>query len=292
MRRVAKRCFTEFYFLGCNPSYIETSDGIVMIDSPQRPIDAMRWREHMEEKGSLRYLINTEPHADHISGNAYFPHVEVIGHIEVKEKFDHYLWQYFGVEEKRELIRQTDPDSLWLFGHPDYPYANPPRRTFIKELELRLGSHTIHCLHMPGHTSAQTSVYVPEEGIVFTGDNVFHRCRTWIQEGNPWEWLKALDEIAALDADTIIPGHGEPCGKDYLKEQAAIIQNWLGFVQGLIDKGMSEDELIEHRFDVRALDPYPMGQRIESLEPRAVSGTLRNLYRLLTGGSGKCPTCG
>jgi hypothetical protein len=36
MRRVGKNSFTEIYFAGCNPSFVETSDGCVMIDSPQR----------------------------------------------------------------------------------------------------------------------------------------------------------------------------------------------------------------------------------------------------------------
>src|SRR5437764_2031219 len=75
MRRVGPHAFTEIYFAGCNPSFVETSDGYVMIDSPQQPIDAVRWRERMEEKAPIRYLINTEPHGDHISGNAYFPNI-------------------------------------------------------------------------------------------------------------------------------------------------------------------------------------------------------------------------
>ena len=71
MRRVGRNSFTEIYFAGCNPSFVETSDGYVMIDSPQQPIDAVRWREAMEEKAPIRYLINTEPHGDHIAGNAF-----------------------------------------------------------------------------------------------------------------------------------------------------------------------------------------------------------------------------
>src|SRR2546423_12893619 len=77
MRRVGPNSFTEIYFAGCNPSFIETSDGDVMIDSPQQPIDAVRWREQLEEKAPIRYLINTEPHGDHISGNAYFTNTTI-----------------------------------------------------------------------------------------------------------------------------------------------------------------------------------------------------------------------
>src|SRR6266403_6330441 len=83
MRRVGPNSFTEIYFAGCNPSFIETSDGYVMIDSPQQPIDAVRWREQLEEKAPIRYLINTEPHGDHISGNAYFTNTTIVGQVKL-----------------------------------------------------------------------------------------------------------------------------------------------------------------------------------------------------------------
>ena len=52
MRRVGPHSFTEVYYAGCNPSFVETSDGYVMIDSPQQPIDAVRWRERTAEASS------------------------------------------------------------------------------------------------------------------------------------------------------------------------------------------------------------------------------------------------
>ena len=176
MRRVGPNSFTEIYFAGCNPSFVETSDGYVMIDSPQQPIDAVRWREQMEEKAPIRYLINTEPHGDHISGNAYFPNVTVVGQVKLQECFERYLYAFGSLEEKRERFKETDPDSVWLVGHPDYPAANPPKLTFTDSLTLHVGNHTFNIIHMPGHTAPQTSVLVPEEGVVFTGDHRW-RCR-------------------------------------------------------------------------------------------------------------------
>ena len=47
-------------------------DGIVLIDTPHKPSDAMRLRADVERRGRLRYILNTEPHGDHWTGNAYF----------------------------------------------------------------------------------------------------------------------------------------------------------------------------------------------------------------------------
>ena len=281
MRQIGSHAYTEIYFPGCNPSFVATSEGHVMIDSPQQPIDAVRWREHMEGTAPIRYLVNTEPHGDHISGNAYFPHATVVGQQKLQECFERYLFMSASLEEKRERMKQTDPDSVWLVGHPDYPPANPPTRTFAEELTLHLGNHTFHCIHMPGHTAPQTSVWVPEEGVVFTGDNVFHKCKTWIQEADPWEWLAALDRIAALDVEIIVPGHGEPCGKAYLKEQAQIIENWIGAVGHGLDRGHDETEILAG-LDVTRLDPYPIGQRLFPLDSRLNALNVHNLATRLT----------
>ena len=281
MRRVGPNSFTEIYFAGCNPSFVETSDGYVMIDSPQQPIDAVRWREQLEEKAPIRYLINTEPHGDHISGNAYFPRVPVVGQVKLQVCFERYLNAFGTIEEKRERLKQTDPDSVFLLGHPDYADPHGPTVTFTDGLTLNVGNHTFNIIHHPGHTAPQTSVYVPEEGVVFTGDNVFHKCRSWLQECDPWEWLAALRSIDALDVETIVPGHGEPCGKAYLKEQAQIVENWVGFIERYVARGIGPEEILKEPVPVTRQDPYPIGQRLFMHDERLTGLIVNNLHKRL-----------
>jgi cyclase len=279
MRRVSKNVFTEVYFWGCNPGFVVTSDGVVMIDSPQQPIDAVRWREMLQEKGPIRHLINTEPHADHTLGNAYFPGVEIIGQVKLQACFDRYLNMMFTPEVRLERMKTEDPDSVFLMGHPDYPASNPPKRTFKDELTLHVGNHTIKIIHTPGHTAPQTSILLPEEGVVFTGDNVFEKCKTFVQEADPWEWLGALKRLEALDVETIVPGHGEPCGKSYLRRQAEIIENWIGLVEDFVRRGLSEKEALEQKIDATRLDPYPIGQRLFEMSDRLDKWNVSNVYK-------------
>jgi cyclase len=239
----------------------------------------VRWREMMEEKAPIRYLINTEPHGDHIAGNAYFTKTTVVGHIKLQECFDRYLNATGTLDEKRERMKQSDPDSVWLLGHPDYPPSNPPKMTFTDEMTLNLGNHTFHILHHPGHTAPQTSIHVPEEGVVFTGDNIFYKCRTWLQECDPWEWLDALNRIGALDVDVIVPGHGDPCGKAYLREQAQIVENWIGFVDRHVERGVAPDDILKEPIDATKYDPYPIGQRLFPHDERLTGLIVRNLHK-------------
>ena len=79
MQQLTSNVFVETQVRGCNFGYVTTSDGIVMIDSPQKPSTAMQLKAEIESKGQLRYIINTEPHGDHWTGNAFFD-APVIAH--------------------------------------------------------------------------------------------------------------------------------------------------------------------------------------------------------------------
>jgi cyclase len=275
---MSEHVHAEIYFWGCNPGFVSTSAGVLMIDTPQQPIDALRWRERIAEHGPIHHLVNTEPHPDHIRGNAYFPGIEVIGQRGMVVRYADALPMMTG-PQTLETMKATDPDSVWLFNHPSYP-PNPPTRIFDKALTLQLGDQEIQILHHPGHTPPQTSVYLPSEGVVFTGDNVFYLCKTFVQEADPWQWLEALRQIGALDAEVIVPGHGEPCDKRYLAEQAQIVQNWIGVVEDYVRRGLSEDEAVAQPRDVRRdIDPYPIGQRLFPMSDALDERNVRNVYK-------------
>ena len=90
-----------------------------------------------------------------------------------------------------------------------------------------MGGHTFELLHTPGHTPGQIAVHVPEEKVVFTGDTIFSECQTWLMGSNVTQWLAALDRIAKLDADWVVPGHGEVVTLAYLARQRANLLDWV-----------------------------------------------------------------
>ena len=273
MRRITANVSAEVLFWGCNPGFLTTSDGIFMIDTPQQPLDAMRWRERLLELGPLCYLVNTEPHGDHVMGNNYFPEAEVIGQSGMLERYEELIPRMTG-EQRSEAMQQSDPDSVWLLNHPSYP-PNPPTRLFDDQLTIELGGHEIQILHTPGHTAPQTAVLIPREGVIFTGDNVFHRVKTFIQEGDPWVWIETLTRIHGLDFDVIVPGHGEPCDKSYLDEQSQIIAAWIDAVEDMVRRGLTEQEAVQQRPSV---DPYAIGQRLFAGEDGLNGRIIANLY--------------
>jgi glyoxylase-like metal-dependent hydrolase (beta-lactamase superfamily II) len=52
-------------------------------------------------------------------------------------------------------------------------------------------------------------VYLPNEKILLLGDLIVNPI-TFALSGYPTEWLRTLEKIDALDAATIVTGHGAP----------------------------------------------------------------------------------
>ena len=142
------------------------------------------------------------------------------------------------------------PDRETYFADP-----NKGKIVFTGDLTLRVGGHTFELLHTPGHTPGQVAVHVPEERVVFTGDTIFSECQTWLMGSNVTEWLAAIDRIAQLDVDWVIPGHGEVVTPQYFARQRANLLDWVTAVADAVANGWTREETVER---VHFTERYPV----------------------------------
>jgi cyclase len=88
-----------------------------------------------------------------------------------------------------------------------------PTRTFDGELEIRVGERTVRLIEVgPAHTEGDVIVHLPDDGVVFTGDILFHGGHPVVWAGPVANWVAALERIMALGAATVVPGHGPLAG--------------------------------------------------------------------------------
>ena len=87
--------------------------------------------------------------------------------------------------------------------------------------------------------------------------------------------------LAKREEEVFVPGHGELCGKDYLDEQGAFVQEWKEYVQKAIDQGMTRDEAGERLTGL--IERYPMDVGQEGMERRVMQISALNLYDYLIG---------
>jgi glyoxylase-like metal-dependent hydrolase (beta-lactamase superfamily II) len=272
MKQVTSNVFVETDARGCNFGYVTTSDGIVMIDSPHKPSDAQKLKAEIAGKGQLKYIINTEPHGDHWTGNAFFD-VPVIAHEGVRTRMLN-----TDLADHVSRVAAFGPEEPALLEGYEFNY---PVITFKNGMTMHVGDHTFEMVHMPGHTLYQAAISIKEEGVVFTSDNIFRGVQTWLHEANPDLWLTALDSLRKLDEEIFVPGHGQLCDKGYLDEQGSFILEWKEYVKGAIDQGVTRAQAVSSL--TKMTDRYPMDVGQDGMAPLVMRMSAGNLYDYLTG---------
>lgn len=246
MERITENVYTNTKIRGCNPSIVFTSEGAVFIDNAQWIRTLLEMIDFAKSKGPIKYLINTEPHIDHIFGNHWFANeCPIVGHEKIKDSFFLVPGTLDGYDYSVDIIERQDKDSLHLMPSRENYIVNMPQITFNDRMTLYVGAHTFKLYHTPGHSDSQIAVHVPEERVVFVGDTLFVDVQTWLHSANIDELIDSLHFLKTLDVDYIIPGHGPVVSKDYIDVQLSIIYKWIAAVSDGIAKGWSQDECIE-----------------------------------------------
>lgn len=268
MQNISQNVYVETGFRGCNVSFVVTREGVVMIDTPMVPTEAIKWREEIANHGQLRYVVNNEPHMDHISGDYFFGGTLVThdGTREVIAKSP--------VAPLIDMLKRQAPESLPL--PPDYHFRLPDI-TFSHQLTLHVGDHTFKMMHLPGHSPSQLAVYVPQERVVFTSDNVVNPGPPYLTQALPYKWLESLETISKFDVDTVVPGHGKITDKSYLPKMRATIQNWITIVSEVMAQGLSVEEA-QKKLSLETLFPgMPVDDRLRMLKQMNIA----HLYEVL-----------
>ncbi len=185
----------------------------------------------------VSFVLNTHFHNDHNLGNrAYmdaFPALTIIAHVETKREMD-----LFGpgsamrderdvasLQKMLETGKTPDGQSLRESDREQVKNALPRRIAALEEIQkikfqsatltfdhdfrVDLGNREVEVKFLGrGNTGGDAVVYLPREKIIVAGDLVVHPV-PYIYDGYPTDWIKTLQNLAQLDAEAIVPGHGE-----------------------------------------------------------------------------------
>jgi cyclase len=200
-----------------NTGFVAGATGVVSIDtcSTERRTRAYLEAIRAVTDRPVRSLVNTHHHGDHTHGNYLFRPSAVIGHEQCRE----------------QVLAFGHPDFGAVFGPIDFGdlEIEPPMITFTDRLDVWVDDLRIELHYIGGaaHTTNDIVAWIPDRSVLFAGDLVFNGGTPFVVMGSVSGSLTALDRIAAFGAETIVPGHGDPCGPDVLGG----LRRYLEFVQ-------------------------------------------------------------
>lgn len=119
----------------------------------------------------------------------------------LKEILQAPVYGFGGLPE--EILHESDEDID--------PHFVPDRALMGGET-IGAGSWRLQVLHTPGHFPNHLCYWLPEAGIVFSGDHVMGWSTTVIVPplGNLIDYLDSLDVIVRTGAERLMPSHGDP----------------------------------------------------------------------------------
>lgn len=150
-----------------------------------------------ENSLTVKYLINTHCHIDHILGCEF-----------VKLKYNPI---YLAPELDIPLLQNATMQAS--FVGMDFSISLLPDEYITENKKLNLGKSELSFLFTPGHTPGEFCIYIPETEICITGDVLFNDSigRTDLWGGNYNVLIQSINQkLLSLPDETVIyPGHGE-----------------------------------------------------------------------------------
>lgn len=184
-------------------------------------------------------VINTEQHFDHIGGNSFFRGrgIDVWGHYRLRRTEEEFRAEMaeFNQAITNSVRRAREEASCFYAGTR---LANP-NQPISQDISFQLGNCAVEILLTPGHTPTNLAVWVPDDGVLFTGDCLINGYLPNLDAGtlDDWKtWLKSLDRIADLKPRAVIAGHGPVAEGD---DVSRIIETVRKILEDSIARGTS-----------------------------------------------------
>lgn len=312
---VADNVYTAIGYTVSANSMIVGTDGVVIVDPGQLPAASLRVRQEFERitDKPVRAIIYTHSHPDHTNGAVAF--------FDEGEEIQVWQRDNFGSETGRQaeagLSGGARPSNTQGFDLPDEqrisvgiaippprpprggvnsaglstdliesatrPGTVPPTHVFNEDrVSLEIAGIRLDLVAAPGETDDQLYVWLPEQRVLFAGDNFY---QSWpnvyplrgTARRSARAWIASLASMMAEDPLVLVGGHTTPITEDTM----TVLTNYHDALKWVHDrtiegaaKYLTPDELVEyaalpdHLADLDYLQDYY----------GSVWGTVRDIY--------------
>lgn len=207
-----------------NTGVIIGDDSVMVVDAQATPVMAQLVVDKIREVTDkpIKYVTLSHYHAVRVLGASGYGASEIIA----SETCEAMIYER----------GQEDWDSEYgrfprLFDAADsIPGLTWPTMTFKDRMTINMGKRKVELMHLGrAHTAGDIVAWVPDEGVMFTGDIVEYHSACYCGDGHFKDWGTTLDAIKAFAPDAIAPGRGDALVGQEMVNKA--IENTRDFVE-------------------------------------------------------------
>jgi glyoxylase-like metal-dependent hydrolase (beta-lactamase superfamily II) len=219
-------------------------------------------------------VVNTHANGDHCYGNALVADSVIVASTRCAEEMEQLPASAMaGVVRAAPTLGAAGEFLARIFAPFSFDDIETalPTTTFEGRLDLSVADRPVTLLEVgPAHTAGDVVVHLPDDGVVFTGDILFHGGHPIVWAGPVANWIAACDRVLELDASVIVPGHG-PLGAP---SAVADLRSYFEF--------MTAEARLRHDAGMSALEAaqdIDLGPYADWGEAERLVANLRALYR-------------
>ena len=187
-----------------NTGVVIGDDCVMVVDAQATPKMAEKVIERIRTVTDkpIRYVVLSHYHAVRVLGASAYEADEIIAsekcramiHERGQEDWDSEYGRFPRLFDAAETI----PGLTW------------PTMTFRNRMTIYMGNRRVDLMHLGrAHTAGDIVAWVPDEGVMLTGDIVEYHSACYCGDGHFNDWPSTLDAIAAFRPRAIAPGRGD-----------------------------------------------------------------------------------
>jgi glyoxylase-like metal-dependent hydrolase (beta-lactamase superfamily II) len=188
-----------------NTGVIIGDDGVLIIDAQATPVMAQAVIERVKSVTDkpITHVLLSHYHAVRVLGASAYKDAKMI----IASNATRDLIVERG---KQDMASEIGRFPRLFRGQESIPGLTWPTVTFTGEMSIWLGKREVR-IGQPGrgHTAGDTVAYVPDCGVLFSGDLVEYRSACYCGDAHFRDWPKTLKVLRGLEPKALMPGRGD-----------------------------------------------------------------------------------
>ncbi len=228
-----------------NSGIIVGDDGVMVIDAQATPVMARQVIERVAKitDKPIKYVLLTHYHAVRVLGASGYADAEIIASDATRA--------LIAERGKQDMDSEIGRFPRLFRAVESIPGLTWPSLTFPDQMSVWLGKREVRIMHIGrGHTAGDVIAFVPDAGVVFSGDLVEYHSACYCGDAHFTDWPATLDRLAEFSAKALVPGRGAALKTPkQVADGIALTEDFLSTLYNAVADSVAKGRTLKEAYD-------------------------------------------